>query len=114
MGMNMTGTTIETLTKTPNQQREGIQVLGVEQVAARLGLPKSSVYEMTRFRGSSGQVCIPCRRIGRYLKFLSSDIDNWLLALPLTVNRTKRRYHRKVDAAEVPITASTKRKVGRA
>jgi predicted DNA-binding transcriptional regulator AlpA len=114
MRMNMTGTTIETLTKTPNQQREGIQVLGVEQVAARLGLPKSSVYEMTRFRGSSGQVCIPCRRIGRYLKFLSSDIDNWLLALPLTVNRTKRRYHRKVDAAEVPITASAKRKVGRA
>jgi predicted DNA-binding transcriptional regulator AlpA len=90
----MAGRITESLSRTPNQQGETIQVLGVEQVAARLGVPKSSIYEMSRFRGSNGQAGIPYRRIGRYLKFLSSDIDKWLLALPLSVNRTKRRYRR--------------------
>jgi len=94
METNMAETT--TTTKAPNLQGETtIQVLGVDQVATRLGLPKSSVYELTRFRRSNGQAPIPCRRIGRYLKFFSSDIDKWLLALPLSVNRTKRQYRRK-------------------
>ena len=98
METNMAETT--TTTKAPNPQGETtIQVLGVEQVATRLGLPKSSVYELTRFRGSNGQAPIPCRRIGRYLKFLSSDIDKWLVALPLAVNRTKRQYRRKTKPA---------------
>lgn len=87
-----------TTTKAPNQQGETIQVLGVQEVATRLGVPTSSVYEMTRFRASSGQAHIPCRRIGRYLKFLSSDIDKWLMSLPLSVNRSKRQYRRKFDA----------------
>jgi predicted DNA-binding transcriptional regulator AlpA len=93
--MNMAETTATTASKAPNQQGELIQVLGVEQVAARLGVPKSSIYEMSRFRGSNGQTGIPRRRIGRYLKFLSTDIDRWLLALPLSVNRMKRQYRRK-------------------
>jgi predicted DNA-binding transcriptional regulator AlpA len=101
------------LTRTPNQTAEPIQVLGVEQVAIRLGLPKSSIYELTRFRGSRAHEPIPCRRIGRYLKFLSTDIDRWLLALPLSVNRMKRQYRRKVDAAKAPATAITKRKAAR-
>ncbi len=105
METNMAETTTTTASKAPNQQGEIIQVLGVEQLAARLGVPKSSIYEMSRFRGSNGQAGIPCRRIGRYLKFLSSDIERWLVDLPLTVNRTKRQYRRK--------TAATKRKVGR-
>jgi len=102
-----------TTTKAPNQQGETIQVLGVEQVAGRLGIPKSSVYEMTRFRGTNGQAPIPYRRIGRYLKFLSSDIDKWLVDLPLTVNRTKRQYRRKGDASKAPAASTTKRKAGR-
>lgn len=81
-------------TQTPNQQGETIEILGVEQVAARLGIPKTAVYDRTRFRGSNGQPPLPCRRVGRYLKFLAADIDRWLLAVPLTVNRTKRAYHR--------------------
>jgi predicted DNA-binding transcriptional regulator AlpA len=89
------------LTRTPNQSAEPIQVLGVAQVAERLGIPKSSVYEMTRFRGSKGQPPIPCRRIGRYLKFLSTDVDKWLVALPLAVNKMKRKYRRKSDATPV-------------
>jgi predicted DNA-binding transcriptional regulator AlpA len=99
----------ETTTKAPNQQGETIQVLGVQEVATRLGVPTSSVYEMTRFRASNGQAHIPCRRIGRYLKFLSSDIDKWLVALPLTVNRVKRQYRRKTDATP----SKPKRKVTR-
>ena len=97
------------LTRTPNQTAEPFQVLGVAQVAERLGIPKSSVYEMTRFRGSKGEPPIPCKRIGRYLKFLSTDIDKWLVALPLAVNRMKRRYRRKTDAPPV----KPKRRVGR-
>lgn len=99
----MAKTTTVTASNAPNQQGETtIQVLGVQEVATRLGVPASSVYEMTRFRASNGQAHIPCRRIGRYLKFLSTDIDRWLLALPLSVNRTKRQYRR-----------ATKRKVSR-
>jgi predicted DNA-binding transcriptional regulator AlpA len=109
----MAETTTTTASKSPNQQGEIIQVLGVEQVAARLGVPKSSIYEMSRFRGSNGQAGIPCRRIGRYLKFLSSDIDKWLLALPLSVNKTKRLYRRKICAAKAPAAAPAKRKVSR-
>ena len=109
----MAETTTTTGSKAPNQQGEIIQVLGVQEVATRLGVPTSSVYEMTRFRASSGQAHIPCRRIGRYLKFFSTDIDKWLVTLPLAVNRTKRQYRRKVDAARAPITLATKRKATR-
>jgi predicted DNA-binding transcriptional regulator AlpA len=99
METNMAETTATTASKAPNQQGETtIQVLGVEQVAARLGVPKSSIYEMSRFRGSNGQTPIPSRRIGRYLKFLASDVDKWLVGLPLTVHRTKRPYHRRKKA----------------
>ena len=49
----MAGKGSETLTRTPNQQGETIQILGVAEVADRLGVPVSSVYERTRFRGSS-------------------------------------------------------------
>jgi hypothetical protein len=96
-------------TGTPNQPAEPIQVLGVAQVAERLGIPKSSVYEMTRFRGSTAQPPIPCKRVGRYLKFLSTDLDKWLVALPLAVNRMKRQYRRKTGAALV----KPKRRAGR-
>jgi hypothetical protein len=77
------------------QQWEAMHILGVQEVADRLGIPKTSVYERTRFRSSHGQAPLPCRRVGRYLKFIAADIDRWLLAIPLTVNRTKRSYHRK-------------------
>lgn len=88
----------ETLAKTSNQRGEINQILGVQEVADRLGVPKSSIYEKTRFRGANGQP-LPCRRVGRYLKFLAADVDRWLLAIPLSVNRTKRQYRRKKRAA---------------
>lgn len=85
----------ETPTKAPNQHGEITQILGVQEVAARLGVPKSSIYEKTRFRGANGEAPLPCRRVGRYLKFLAADVDEWLLSIPLSVNRTKRPYRRK-------------------
>jgi predicted DNA-binding transcriptional regulator AlpA len=89
-----------TKTNAPNQQRDVTQILGVQEVADRLGIPKSSVYEKTRFRGANGQAPLPCRRVGRYLKFLAADVEQWLLSIPLSVNRTKRPYHRKKKAAK--------------
>ena len=73
-------------------------VLTVEQVAQRLQIPPSSVYEKTRFRGANGGTPLPCRKVGRYLRFITSEVDAWLLALPQSTKRTKRRY-RKSEAA---------------
>jgi len=61
----MMGKTKETPTKTPTQQGEAIQILTVQQVADRLNIPPSSVYEKTRFRGANGSSPLPCRRVGR-------------------------------------------------
>jgi predicted DNA-binding transcriptional regulator AlpA len=71
-------------------------ILTVEQVAARLQMPKSSIYERTRYRGANGKTPpIPHRRVGKFLRFLSADVDAWFLALPQSTNTTKRRYRRK-------------------
>ncbi len=71
-------------------------ILTVEQVAARLQMPKSSIYERTRYRGANGKTPpIPHRRVGKFLRFLSADVDAWFLALPQSTNATKRRYRRK-------------------
>lgn len=91
--------TTETIAKAPMQRGEATQILTVQQVADLLQIPKSSVYEQTRYRGSIGRSPLPCRRVGRYLRFISSEVDAWLRALPLSVNRTKRQYRRKEDAA---------------
>lgn len=102
----MAGKGSETLTRTPNQQGETIQILGVAEVADRLGVPVSSVYERTRFRGSSDQAPLPHRKVGRYLKFLASEVDAWLLALPLSVNTKKRPYRIKKDKQKKMATAA--------
>ena len=70
-------------------------IMTVEQVAARLQMPKSSIYERTRYRGANGKTPIPHRRVGKFLRFLSADVDAWFLALPQSTNTTKRRYRRK-------------------
>ena len=68
------------------------EILTVEQVAARLQIPESSIYEKTRFRGSRGTLpVIPHRRVGKYLRFVASEIDSWFLALPQP-EKKKRRY----------------------
>jgi predicted DNA-binding transcriptional regulator AlpA len=57
------------------------KILTVAQVAELLQIPTSSVYEKTRQR--VGVVPpLPCRRVGKYLRFFESEILGWLIALP--------------------------------
>jgi predicted DNA-binding transcriptional regulator AlpA len=72
-----------------------ITILTVEQVAARLQIPKSSVYEKTRFRGAQASVpALPHRRVGKYLRFIAAEVDAWFLALPTTTKLMRRGYHK--------------------
>jgi predicted DNA-binding transcriptional regulator AlpA len=77
-----------------------ITILTVEQVAARLQIPKSSVYEKTRFRGAQASVpMLPHRRVGKYLRFVAAEVDAWFLALPASTNLKRRGYHKHEAAA---------------
>lgn len=73
-----------------------LQVLGVGETAAMLGVPVSTVYEMLRFRTSGRGNIIPHRRIGRYVKFLKHEVEDWLLQTPLETRTSKRGYRRKM------------------
>jgi predicted DNA-binding transcriptional regulator AlpA len=74
-------------------------ILTVEQVAARFQIPKSSVYEKTRFRGARTTApALPHRRVGKYLRFVASEVDAWFLSLPQPAPKSRRRY-RKSDSA---------------
>ena len=72
-------------------------VLTVAEVAALLKVPQSSIYEWTRFR-THQRVPLPHRKVGKYLRFLRSEIDAWLVGLPQATNSKKRRYVRKAAA----------------
>jgi predicted DNA-binding transcriptional regulator AlpA len=69
------------------------RILTVEQVAGLLQIPKSSVYEKTRGR-PGGTPALPCRRVGKYLRFFEAEIMQWLIALPQ--NRLVQRKRRAV------------------
>jgi predicted DNA-binding transcriptional regulator AlpA len=70
-------------------------ILTVEQVATRLQIPKSSVYERTRFRGLQNTVpVIPHRRVGKYLRFVASEVDSWFLSLPQPTKKGRRAYRK--------------------
>ena len=57
------------------------KILTVAQVAELLQIPTSSIYEKTRQR--PGVVPpLPCRRVGKYLRFFDAEVMAWLLALP--------------------------------
>lgn len=55
------------------QAMEGL--LTVEQLAERLNVPKSWVYERTRDRTNSG---IPRVHVGKYVRFNLSEVIEWL------------------------------------
>jgi excisionase family DNA binding protein len=57
------------------------KILTVQQVADLLQIPKSSVYEKTRSR-SNTTTALPCRRVGKYLRFFEGEVMAWLVALP--------------------------------
>ena len=76
-------------------------ILTVSEVAALLKLAPSSIYELTRFRAGRGSATIPCRKIGRNLRFLRSEIEAYVIALPKVAHTQKRNY-RKRSAEQVP------------
>jgi excisionase family DNA binding protein len=50
----------------------GERWVGVDEVAAHLGVAKDSVYRWAESRG------LPARRVGRLLRFRLSDVDAWV------------------------------------
>ena len=50
-------------------------LLTPEQTAARLQVPPSTIYELTRARAKRR---LPVIRVGKYLRFRSSSVDRWL------------------------------------
>lgn len=74
------------------------EVLTVAETAALLKVPPSSIYEWTRYRGSHRGTPLPHRKVGKYLRFLRSEVDAWLVGLPQAVNVRKRQYTRKAAA----------------
>lgn len=92
--------------------RSSSEILTVAEVAALLKVPPSSVYEWTRFR-THQRVPLPHRKVGKYLRFLRSEVNAWLVGLPQASNNRKRKYTRKADApvAAVPVKAKPKQRV---
>jgi excisionase family DNA binding protein len=75
------------------------EVLTVAEAAALLKVPLSSIYEWTRYRGSHRGTPLPHRKIGKYLRFLRSEIDAWIVGLPQAANSRKRKYTHKNQVA---------------
>jgi excisionase family DNA binding protein len=71
------------------------EVLTVAEAAALLKVPPSSIYEWTRYRGSHRGTPLPHRKIGKYIRFLRSEIDAWIVGLPQAAHSRKRKYTRK-------------------
>ncbi len=53
-------------------------ILTPDQLAERLQVKRSWVYEKCRRRGKYRETPIPCLRIGRYLRFYWPDICDWM------------------------------------
>jgi predicted DNA-binding transcriptional regulator AlpA len=67
---------------TPNPTAKQTQrILTVAQVSNLLQIPTSSVYEKTRVRRGAAPP-LPCRRVGKYLRFFEAEVMAWLTALP--------------------------------
>lgn len=60
------------LVKPPDRKR-----LKIDQLAERLQVPKSWVYEQTRKRHSVKNP-IPCHLVGKHIRFYEHEIDAWL------------------------------------
>jgi predicted DNA-binding transcriptional regulator AlpA len=71
------------------------KILTVKQVGELLQIPPSSVYEKTRVRRGAAPP-LPCRRVGKYLRFFEAEVLGWLVALPQ--NQLVRRTKKKIAA----------------
>lgn len=59
-------------------EHQNQNLLCVGDVAIRLGVPRSWVYERTRRRGRGR---LPHLKVGKYVRFRAEDIDRYLEAL---------------------------------
>jgi len=55
-------------------------ILTPKELAKRLKVPLSWVYEKSRARGQFSGAPLPCLRIGKYLRFAWPDIVLWMRA----------------------------------
>jgi hypothetical protein len=53
-------------------------ILTPEEVAKRLKVPPTWVYEKTRSRGQRNKNPLPCLRIGKYIRFAWPQVAAWL------------------------------------
>ena len=65
-------------TQPPSGRIEACDILTPEQLAERLQVAVSWVYEKSRARGNHNGKPLPVLRCGRYLRFSWSDICEWL------------------------------------
>jgi hypothetical protein len=57
---------------------EAKDILTVAELAKRLKVPSSWVYEKSRSRGQFNGTPLPCLRVGKYLRFSWPDVVEWL------------------------------------
>jgi len=50
----------------------GQSLLTVDELSEKLKIPKKTLYKWTREKK------IPCRKLGKHLRFIESEIDQWL------------------------------------
>jgi len=67
-------------------------ILTPEEVAARLKVPESWVYEKTRARCRNP---MPCLRLGRYIRFDWNAVINWLATASEQENATRTSISKK-------------------
>ena len=65
-------------------------IMTVDEVSDLLKIPRSSVYEKTRVRRGSVPP-IPCRRTGKFLRFIRSEVLQWYLSLPQNTPLRRKR-----------------------
>lgn len=59
------------------------EMLTAKQVMARLKLGRTTVYGLgRRFLETGGAEGLPCRKIGRALRFPADEIDDWMTTSP--------------------------------
>src|SRR5215470_6962376 len=82
-------TTLGLLDNRPLQMKDGEyygfaptdELLGINEVALRLQVPKSTIYELCRHRGRIQGKQLPHFKIGRLLKFRWSAVCEWMTEL---------------------------------
>ena len=60
-----------------------IEILTIDELSERLKIPKKTIYKWTREKK------IPCRKLGKHLRFIESEIDQWLMQGESTENGTR-------------------------